>query len=147
MCFRSASGCSADSSTSGLFVDFKRRKLVLDFGEEDLRFIVCGLAKRNYPDFLRCLRVYDGDRNALQQSQCHESALAVGETIVLKRERRTCKDCLGIDKVQSVVPKVGQAFVFAPAVSHLRSVYTRRTHRNRVRCTLTPEFSGRPPTP
>jgi hypothetical protein len=99
MCLRSASGCSALSSTSRLFVDFKRRKLVLDLGEEDLRFIVCSLAKGDDPDLFLGLRVGDGDRNALQQAQCHESVLAIGEAVVLEGERQAGKDCLGIDKV------------------------------------------------
>ncbi len=119
MCLRSASGCSALSSTSRLLVDFKRRKLVLDLGEEDLCFIVCSLAKGDDPDFFLGLRMGDGDRNALQQAQRHEPVLAVGEAVVLERERQASKDCLGIDKVQSVVPKVGRRF----ASSHAYRIY------------------------
>jgi hypothetical protein len=69
-----------------------------------LRFIVCGLAKGNDPDFFLGLRVGDGDRNALQQAQRHESMLAISEAVVREREGQARKDCLGIDKAQSMVP-------------------------------------------
>src|SRR5262249_16647099 len=93
MPFRFASRCSAVSSPSRLFIDFRRRKLVLDFGEEDLRFIVCGLAERDDPDFFTGLRVGDGDGNALHQAQRHKSMFAISEAVVLKREGWARKDC------------------------------------------------------
>ena len=70
----------------------------MDLGEEDVRFIVCGLAKGNDPDLVLCLSVCKGDRNAVQQAQSHESALPIGKAIVLIRERQAREDCMGIDK-------------------------------------------------
>lgn len=99
--------------------------MVLDLGEEDLRFIVCGLAKGYDPNLVIRLGVCNRDRDALQQAQGHESALTVCEAVVLIGERQAREDCLGIDKVQSMIPEVGLALALIPAVSHLQSVYTR----------------------
>jgi len=80
----------------------------------------------------------------LKKTQRNEPALAVGKAVVFECERQALKYCLGIDEVQSVVPKVGLALLLVPAVSHLRSVYTPETEGKPVHCSANARVQ-RPP--
>jgi hypothetical protein len=68
----------------------------------------------------------NGYGNALEKPERHEPAFVICEAVVRESKGRALKDCLGIDEIDPVIPQVGQALGFVPAVLYLPSVYTGR---------------------
>src|SRR5207249_4759921 len=103
MCFTSASGCSEDRLMSLSFMLRIRSQSVLEVLEEDSRFTLCCLSKGDDVDAILRFGMDYGHRNALQQSQGHETLLVVPEAVVFKRESGTVEYPLGIHEIQSMV--------------------------------------------
>jgi hypothetical protein len=130
MCFTSASGCSEDCLMSLSFMLRIRPKSVLEVLEEDGRFTLCCLSKGDDVDAILRFGMDYGHRNALQQSQSHETLLVVPEAVVFKRESGTVEYPLGIHKIQSMVLQVPLALNLVPCepprLVYMPSVYTSR---------------------
>src|SRR4051812_36800018 len=91
MCFTSASGCSEDRLMSLSFIPRTRPQSVLEVFEEDGCFTLCCLSKGDDVDAILRLGMDYGHRNALQQSQGHETLLVVKVAVVFKRESSTAE--------------------------------------------------------
>lgn len=76
-----------------------RAQSVLEVLEEDCRFTLCCLSKRDDVDAVLCLGMHDRYRDALEQSQRHETLFLVPEAVVFKGESATVKYPLGIHKI------------------------------------------------
>src|SRR5690348_17458396 len=108
MCRTSASGCSCVTAPAGPALSLAQS--VLDLAEVDLRFTLRCFAEGDDADFMLGLRMDDGHRSSSQQAKGDEPLLAVGEPIVLERERETVEHLRSIDEVESVGLQIGSTF-------------------------------------
>src|SRR6185369_2157476 len=122
MCFRSASGCSAETLTCRSFMARTLGKSDLEVLEEDLFFISRRLSKRDHVNARRRLGVNDGNDYSSEESQGHEPLLAVCEAIVLESESRPFEYSGCIHEVQTMILQVKTTLPFIPGKPH-RLVY------------------------
>src|SRR5690348_28878 len=73
MCFRSASGCSADRPTSRSRMARTRGQSVLEACEEDLFFISSRFPKGDHVNSRERLGMNDGNGDSTQQTQRHQT--------------------------------------------------------------------------
>lgn len=88
-----------------------RAQSVLDVVEEDRLLMFRGLAEGDDADFAACLRVHNGNDDALQHAKRNKALLRVGKTIVFVRKGRSSKDRWSVDEVQPVLLQIQPRFV------------------------------------
>src|SRR6185437_8883548 len=88
MCFRSASGCSADRLMSRSRMARIRGQSVLEILEEDRFFISRRLPKRDQVNLRRCFGMHDGYGDSSKQAKRDKALFVVREAIVLESESR-----------------------------------------------------------
>jgi hypothetical protein len=143
MCFTSASGCSAERLMSLSFMPWTRAQSVLEVLEEDCRFTLCSLSKRDDVNASPRFRMGDRHRNAFKQAQRHEPLLLVPEPIVLVRKRGALKYPPGIHKIEPVVLQVALALT-SSHVNRIGPVYSQSVYTSRCSnsCRLTSTLTG-----
>ena len=69
-------------------------------------------------DFIVGLSVHYGNGDALEQAQCDEALLTIGNTIVFKRKRRTRESAFCVGKIDTAPPKVVLSLSVVPSELH-----------------------------
>ena len=143
MCFRSASGCSADRSICRSRMAVTRGQSVLEIFEEDRFFISRRLPKRDHVNLRRRLSVHYGNSHSSEQTKRDKARFVVREAIVLESESWPFEHSGRIDEVQPVLLQVATTLPFVPGKfrprkTALRSVYTAclcvKAHARRGHC-------------
>src|SRR6185312_14143288 len=142
MCFRSASGCSADRLMSRSRMARIRGQSVLEILEEDRFFISRRLPKRDQVNLRRCFGMHDGYGDSSKQAERDKALFVVREAIVLESESRPLEYSGCVNEVQPMLLQVATTFPFIPGKPHRHSVYTARPCVKSCAFALKIEFSG-----
>ena len=94
-----------------------RARSDLEVLEEDLCFTSGGLSKRNDMDASPGLRVNDGNRYALKQSEGNEALFLVMKPIVFEGVSRALKHPFHVNKIETVVLEIASALWLIPSTS------------------------------
>src|SRR5450755_500616 len=120
ICFRAASGCSADTAMSRSDIARTRDQSVLDVFEEDRLLMFRRLAKRDDANLARSFRVDDGDYQLFQNAESDKSLLRIVEPIVFEGVGRALEHFRRINKIEAVLPKIQVALCCTPRESHVQ---------------------------
>jgi len=86
--------------------------------------MTCGFAKGNDANDRWRFRMRDRNRYSAQESQCHETLLAVGESVVFNRERRALEHPGRVAEIEPVYSKIRLPLPLVPEETHTLTVYT-----------------------
>ena len=68
----------------------------------------------------------NGNGYAFEKPQCHVALVAVVESIIFVRNRRSVEDLRRVTEVELMSPEISSSFALIPFKEHRRSVYTYR---------------------
>ena len=88
----------------------------------------CRPSKGYDTNFFLGFHVDNRYRNAVQETESHETLFAIGEPVVFVGGRKPVKDPCGVHEVNAVSPKVCATLHLVPREPHIRSVYTIMSH-------------------